>query len=98
MSDAILKRLREAARDIERLRDLLRKDGEDHARIVRDLTDRHERRITKYAEAIDKVKAAARRQALEEAAQIAEDIPAPGENPHAWPDRIAAASAAKKSK
>lgn len=39
--------------------------------------------------------ARARREALEEAARIAEDLPGVGENPHAWPTRIAAAIRAK---
>ena len=36
----------------DRLRDLFRKDGEEHASIVRDLTYRHEARITKYIDRI----------------------------------------------
>lgn len=39
-----------------------------------------------------------RRLALEEAAQIAEDLPKPGENPHGWPAQIAAAIRAKIEK
>ncbi|CAH1665726.1 MULTISPECIES: hypothetical protein [unclassified Chelatococcus] len=38
--------------EIERLRDLFRMDGEQHAAHIKDLTERHEARITKYAEAV----------------------------------------------
>lgn len=40
------------AAEIERQRELFRLDGEGHASYVRDLTNKHEVRITKYAERI----------------------------------------------
>lgn len=45
------------AEEIERLRDLFRSDGADHSRVVRDLTERHATRITKYADAVAALKA-----------------------------------------
>lgn len=45
------------AEEIARLREMFRADGDDHAKIIRDLSDRHETRITKYADAIAALKA-----------------------------------------
>lgn len=68
--------LSEAAETIQRLvaerdelRELFRKDGEDHARTIRDLTERHSARIDKYYEALTEARAERRglRAALAEA-------------------------------
>jgi hypothetical protein len=42
----------DGADEIERLRELFRKDGEMHAAHVKGLTERHEARITKYIDAL----------------------------------------------
>lgn len=47
--------------EIERLRDLFRKDGEQHAAYTSRLTARHETRITKYAEAVEALRKTADR-------------------------------------
>ena len=62
--------MREAADEIERLRELFRKDGEDHAARVKELVKQHETRMTRYAEEIERLRAA-RNDALEEAAKVA---------------------------
>ena len=49
----------------------------------------HERRLREWIKD-GPTAAEIRRQALEEAARIAEDLPADGENPWGWPPRIAA--------
>lgn len=41
----------EAKAEVERLRELFRADGEQHAQFVKNLTKAHEDRITKYADA-----------------------------------------------
>ncbi|MFG1302116.1 hypothetical protein V5F49_20210 [Xanthobacter sp. V3C-3] len=46
-------------KEIERLRDLFRVDGEQHAAHVKGLTERHEARITKYADAVAEQRALA---------------------------------------
>lgn len=47
--------------EVERLRDLSRTDGEQHAAHVRRLTRQHETRITRYAEAIEALRKSAER-------------------------------------
>ncbi len=58
--------------EIGRLRDLFRKDGDDHARTVKDLTERHEARITKYAERIAELRA--ERDAANDAIMTAREV------------------------
>lgn len=47
--------------EIERLRDLFRMDGEQHAAHIKGLTKRHEARIAKYAETIEALRKSADR-------------------------------------
>lgn len=49
----------EAADEIERLRGLFRLDGEQHAAQIKELTERHEARITRYAEVLAEQRALA---------------------------------------
>ena len=44
------------AKRIDELQELFRIDGEDHASVVRYITNRHETRITKYAERIKELR------------------------------------------
>lgn len=47
----------EARAEVERLRELFRADGEQHAQFVKNLTKAHEDRITKYADAFKEMRA-----------------------------------------
>lgn len=44
------------AKQVDELQELFRIDGENHASVIRDLTNRHETRITKYAERIKELR------------------------------------------
>ncbi len=46
------------AKQVDELQELFRIDGEQHASVIRDLTNRHETRITKYAERIKELREA----------------------------------------
>jgi tRNA/tmRNA/rRNA uracil-C5-methylase (TrmA/RlmC/RlmD family) len=46
----------EARAEVERLRELFRSDGEQHAQFVKTLTEAHEVRITKYADAFNEMR------------------------------------------
>ena len=48
--DALTEERDRLAKQVDELQELFRIDGEQHASVIRDLTNRHETRITKYAE------------------------------------------------
>jgi len=64
----------EAADEIDRLRDLFRMDGKQHANHIKSLTKSHEARISKYAKEFERLRRErdeARAAALEEAVNLA---------------------------
>lgn len=48
--------LGESLAEIKRMRELFHKDGEDHANRIKELTAAHEKRVTKYSDAIERLK------------------------------------------
>lgn len=54
--DALTEERDRLAKQVDELQELFRIDGENHASVIRDLTNRHETRITKYAERIKELR------------------------------------------
>lgn len=73
------------AKQVDELQELFRIDGENHASVIRDLTNRHETRITKYAERIKELRDANAEllAGLEPFAKVADQLH-PGKYGPAW--------------